>query len=155
MHIIKPVWLTHGGKLVVHDSSSSWHGSLTPTLLPKGERKDFEVYSCDVSPDGSRLVTAAGDGYVRIWSTEAIRNTDDSSQKPKQLASMSNHSGTIHTVRFSPNGKYLASGADDKIVCIYTLDANPPSHSTFGMFRDTAELKLGLKLIAWIACRIE
>ncbi|PYH46180.1 putative histone transcription regulator Hir1 [Aspergillus saccharolyticus JOP 1030-1] len=112
MHIIKPVWLTHGG-----------------------ERKDFEVYSCDVSPDGSRLVTAAGDGYVRIWSTEAICNTEDSqyASKPKQLASMSNHSGTIHTVRFSPNGKYLASGADDKIVCIYTLDANPPSHaSTFG-----------------------
>ncbi|KAE8148131.1 TUP1-like enhancer of split-domain-containing protein [Aspergillus avenaceus] len=111
MHIIKPVWLTHGG-----------------------ERKDFEVYSCDVSPDGSRLVTAAGDGYVRIWSTEAICNTDDPAvaSKPKQLASMSNHSGTIHTVRFSPNGKYLASGADDKIVCIYTLDANPPSHSTFG-----------------------
>lgn len=45
---------------------------------------------------------------------------------------MSNHSGTIHTVRFSPNGKYLASGADDKIVCIYSLDSNPPQHSTFG-----------------------
>lgn len=29
------------------------------TLL-LGERKDFEVYSCDVSPDGKRLVTAAG-----------------------------------------------------------------------------------------------
>ncbi|KAH8693261.1 histone transcription regulator HIRA, WD repeat superfamily [Talaromyces proteolyticus] len=112
MHIIKPVWLTHGG-----------------------ERKDFEVYSCDVSPDGKRLVTAAGDGYVRIWSTEAIYNAADPAyaDKPKQLASMSNHSGTIHTVRFSPNGKYLASGADDKIVCVYSLDANPPSHaSTFG-----------------------
>ncbi|KAJ5684681.1 uncharacterized protein N7477_001026 [Penicillium maclennaniae] len=111
MHIIKPVWLTHGG-----------------------ERKDFEVYSCDVSPDGKRLVTAAGDGYVRIWSTEAIYNTGNPefADKPKQLASMSNHSGTIHTVRFSPNGKYLASGADDKIVCVYTLDANPPTHSTFG-----------------------
>lgn len=47
---------------------------------------------------------------------------------------MSNHSGTIHTVRFSPNGKYLASGADDKIVCVYTLDSNPPTHSTFGRF---------------------
>ncbi|KAJ5698468.1 hypothetical protein N7462_000473 [Penicillium macrosclerotiorum] len=111
MHIIKPVWLTHGG-----------------------ERKDFEVYSCDVSPDGKRLVTAAGDGYVRIWSTEAIYNTGNPefASKPKQLASMSNHSGTIHTVRFSPNGKYLASGADDKIVCVYTLDSNPPTHSTFG-----------------------
>ncbi|EED24023.1 histone transcription regulator Hir1, putative [Talaromyces stipitatus ATCC 10500] len=109
MHIIKPVWLTHGG-----------------------ERKDFEVYSCDVSPDGKRLVTAAGDGYVRIWSTEAIYNAADPAyaDKPKQLASMSNHSGTIHTVRFSPNGKYLASGADDKIVCVYSLDANPPSHAT-------------------------
>ncbi|KAJ9489083.1 hypothetical protein VN97_g4205 [Penicillium thymicola] len=112
MHIIKPVWLTHGG-----------------------ERKDFEVYSCDVSPDGKRLVTAAGDGYVRIWSTDAIygTSTPELEGKPKQLASMSNHSGTIHTVRFSPNGKYLASGADDKIVCVYTLDANPPTHSsTFG-----------------------
>lgn len=74
------------------------------------------------------------DGYVRIWSTESIYNTGNPefASKPKQLASMSNHSGTIHTVRFSPNGKYLASGADDKIVCVYTLDANPPTHSTFG-----------------------
>lgn len=77
----------------------------------------------------------AADGYVRIWSTEAIYNTGNPefASKPKQLASMSNHSGTIHTVRFSPNGRYLASGADDKIVCVYTLDANPPTHgSTFG-----------------------
>lgn len=77
----------------------------------------------------------AADGYVRIWSTEAIYNTGNPefATKPKQLASMSNHSGTIHTVRFSPNGRYLASGADDKIVCVYMLDANPPTHaSTFG-----------------------
>lgn len=75
------------------------------------------------------------DGYVRIWSTESIYNTGNPefASKPKQLASMSNHSGTIHTVRFSPNGRYLASGADDKIVCVYTLDSNPPTHSsTFG-----------------------
>lgn len=46
---------------------------------------------------------------------------------------MSYHSGTIHTVRFSPNGRWLASGADDKIICIYHLDTNPPAHSvSFG-----------------------
>lgn len=45
---------------------------------------------------------------------------------------MSNHSGTIHTVRFSPNGKYLASGADDKIVCVYTQEVNATAHATFG-----------------------
>ncbi|KAI5300579.1 HIR complex subunit [Ascosphaera atra] len=111
MRVIKPSWLTHGGEL-----------------------KDFEVYSCDVSPDGQRLVTAAGDGYVRIWSTNAIYHADEPeyAEVPRQLASLSNHSGTIHAVRFSPNGRYVASGADDRIVCVYTLEDGPPSHAVFG-----------------------
>ncbi|KAA8625115.1 WD40 repeat [Pyrenophora tritici-repentis] len=110
MRLIKPQWLTH-----------------------PGEQKDFEVYSCHVSPDGSRLATAAGDGYVRVWSTEAILNSNDPTYtKPKQLAAVSHHSGTIHAVRFSSNGKYLASGADDKIVCVYALDKNAPTHAAFG-----------------------
>lgn len=47
---------------------------------------------------------------------------------------MSHHLGTIHSVRFSPNGRYLASGADDRVICIYQLDRNPPSHAaSFGM----------------------
>jgi len=75
------------------------------------------------------------DGYVRIWSMEAIYNASISKYaKPKQLAALSPHSGTIHTVRFSGNNKYLASGADDKIVCVYWLDPNPPSHAAFGMY---------------------
>lgn len=77
--------------------------------------------------------TLAADGYVRIWSIEAILNSHDPSYtKPRQLAALSHHSGTVHTVRFSPNGKYLASGADDKIVCVYTLDPNAPAHVAFG-----------------------
>ncbi|KAK4695387.1 protein HIRA/HIR1, partial [Lecanoromycetidae sp. Uapishka_2] len=108
MRYIRPVWLTHSG-----------------------EKKDFEVYSCHVSPDGTRLVTAAGDGFVRVWSTEAIYNAADPNfTKPRQLASMCYHSGTIHSVRFAGNGQYLASGADDKIVCIYKYDPNPPSQSS-------------------------
>ncbi|KAK4042353.1 protein HIR1 [Parachaetomium inaequale] len=111
MHILKPSWLRHSG-----------------------EQKDFEVYSCHVSPDGSRLATAGGDGHVRVWSTKAIYNADDPDYgKPRQLCHMSHHLGTIHSVRFSPNGRYLASGADDRVICIYQLDSNPPSHAaTFG-----------------------
>ncbi|KAF3761739.1 protein hir-1 [Cryphonectria parasitica EP155] len=111
MQLIKPSWLSHSG-----------------------EQKDFEVYSCHVSPDGSRLATAGGDGHVRVWSTESIYNSNDKSYtKPRQLCHMSHHLGTIHSVRFSPNGRYLASGADDKIICIYHLDSSPPSQTaTFG-----------------------
>jgi protein HIRA/HIR1 len=80
-----------------------------------------------------RPLTHCTDGYVRVWSTKAIYKSEDASYTgPRQLASMSYHSGTIHTVRFSPGGKFLASGADDKYVVIYTLDPNPPKHSTFG-----------------------
>ncbi|KAK4237240.1 protein HIR1 [Achaetomium macrosporum] len=111
MYIIKPSWLRHSG-----------------------EQKDFEVYSCHISPDGSRLATAGGDGHVRIWSTDAVYNAGDPDyDKPRQLCHMSHHLGTIHSVRFSPNGRYLASGADDRVICIYQLDRNPPSHAaTFG-----------------------
>ncbi|KAK4127270.1 Hira-domain-containing protein [Parathielavia appendiculata] len=111
MYILKPSWLRHSG-----------------------EQKDFEVYSCHVSPDGSRLATAGGDGHVRVWSTEAILNSEKPDNgKPRQLCHMSHHLGTIHSVRFSPNGRYLASGADDRVICIYQLDRNPPSHAaTFG-----------------------
>ena len=70
---------------------------------------------------------------MRIWSTEAILNASNPAYtKPKQLASLSYHSGTVHSVRFSGNGKYLASGADDKILCVYQLEEGAPSHSTFG-----------------------
>jgi len=110
MRIIKPSWLSH-----------------------KGEQKDFEVYSCHVSPDGKRLATAGGDGHVRVWSTESIYNSDDASYtKPRQLCHMSHHLGTIHSVRFSPNGRYLASGADDKVICVYQLESGPPTVPTFG-----------------------
>ncbi|KAF5134809.1 Protein HIR1 [Metarhizium anisopliae] len=103
MHIIKPSWLSHSG-----------------------EQKDFEVYSCHISPDGKRLATAGGDGHVRVWSTDAIFNAKDASYtKPRQLCHMSHHLGTIHSVRFSPNGRYLASGADDKLICVYHLDKTP------------------------------
>ena len=91
-----------------------------------------EVCSKDFFETEAHRVLA--DGHVRIWSTEAIYNAANPNfSKPRQLAHMSYHSGTIHTVRFSPSGRFLASGADDKIVCVYTLDPTPPSHTaTFG-----------------------
>ena len=117
MRFTRPSWLVHGG-----------------------EKKNFEVYSCHVSPDASRLATAAGDGHVRIWSTKAILHAASTSEYtgPTQLASLSYHSGTVHSVRFSANGKYLASGADDKIVCVYVLEPGQPGHATFGSKEEQA-----------------
>jgi hypothetical protein len=39
--------------------------SLTAGLVA-GEQKDFEVYSCHISPDGKRLATAGGGTLMRL-----------------------------------------------------------------------------------------
>ena len=67
MRIIKPSWLTHGGKS--GDPSLEYLGSALLTIGSTGEKKDFEVYSCNVSPDGERLVTAAGGTLQAVATT--------------------------------------------------------------------------------------
>ncbi|EMR09558.1 hypothetical protein PNEG_02145 [Pneumocystis murina B123] len=78
------------------------------------------IFSVHISPDGSRLASGGFDSKVKIWSTKAILEED--SNEPKQLCSMSIHTGVVTTVRFSPNGKYLASGSDDRIIIIWQID---------------------------------
>jgi protein HIRA/HIR1 len=77
MHLIKPQWLTHPGNLTfAHDAPSviscKYEHGLT-LHLHLGELKDFEVYSCHVSPDGSRLVTAAGGVFTHHCGADAQR----------------------------------------------------------------------------------
>ena len=61
--------LAHSRRYVNSVRSSSSYLTKVPPLWQTdnntGERKDFEVYSCHVSPDGKRLVTAAGGARPR------------------------------------------------------------------------------------------
>ncbi|KAK9453513.1 TUP1-like enhancer of split-domain-containing protein [Dipodascopsis uninucleata] len=115
MYYLKPSWLAH-----------------------REGQKHFEIYSIHVHPDGTRLASGGLDAKVRIWSTEAIydcaetsgtgANDDTQSQNqkrytgPRQLCSMSTHSGAVTVVRFSPSGRYLASGSDDRVILVWERD---------------------------------
>lgn len=85
------------------------------------------------------------DGKIRIWSTEAIyksipitskskKNVPANSQpSPKgQLCAMATHTGAVTVVRFSPCGKYLASGSDDRVVLIWEKDESRIPRQEFG-----------------------
>ncbi|KAK9474661.1 TUP1-like enhancer of split-domain-containing protein [Dipodascopsis tothii] len=107
MYYLKPSWLAHSE-----------------------ENKKFEIYSLHVHPDGSRLASGGLDGKVRIWSTETVyecagkggNGEPEDAGAVKQLCSMSTHSGAVTVVRFSPSGRFLASGSDDRIILIWERD---------------------------------
>lgn len=60
MQLIKPSWLSHSGEDPQLANTRPIPRILIFWLDATGEQKDFEVYSCHVSPDGSRLATAGG-----------------------------------------------------------------------------------------------
>ncbi|CCX33021.1 Similar to Protein HIR1; acc. no. Q1DHE1 [Pyronema omphalodes CBS 100304] len=119
MRFLKPGWLTHST-----------------------DKKACEVYSLHVSPDGQRLATGGLDGNVRIWSTDAIYKSHEPAGQniPKQLCSLSHHSGAVLTVRFSGNNRYLASGSDDKIVLVYERDQTAGARPVFGSGESQTEV---------------
>ncbi|ORY80995.1 TUP1-like enhancer of split-domain-containing protein [Protomyces lactucae-debilis] len=81
------------------------------------------IYSLDVSPDGARLATGGLDGKVRVWSVPACLNSSDENEAETGLLStMPAHTGGVLSVRFSPNGRWLASGSDDKMLIIWERD---------------------------------
>lgn len=102
-----------------------------------------------INSNGSRLASGGLDGNVKIWDTKSIIYFKNYEAEPetknnknginldtlnsdiirRPLCSMSRHNGVVTSVKFSPDGRFLASGSDDKIVLIWEKDeeqANRP-----------------------------
>ena len=74
----------------------------------------------------ARLCTSGEDCKVKVWDLPAVQSpAAEASGRPKLLASLSDHTGPVNTARFSPCGRKLASGSDDRLVVFYTLRPGP------------------------------
>ena len=94
MQLLKPVWVSAEGQAFM---------------------------SIDIHPDGNRFATGGqGEdcGRVSIWNIKPILDEKAARDKdvPKLLTQMDHHLGCVNCVRWSNNGKFLASGGDDKLV---------------------------------------
>ena len=60
---------------------------------------------------------------VVIWNMSPVRSEPDEKNEsvPKRLCELTNHLSCVNSVRWSRDGKYLASGGDDAIVMIWQI----------------------------------
>ena len=79
------------------------------------------IYSVHAQPKGLRFATGGIDQKVRIWNLPAALDAKVEAQPStsKLLATLVEHTGAVNVVRFSYDGKLLASGSDDYSVIIY------------------------------------
>lgn len=78
-------------------------GKLVQTLQSE-HSDDSWVTHIEYSSDGHRLVAANWDGKVRIWDVESGKLSE----------TIPKHDGGVLSATFSPSGKRLATGAEDK-----------------------------------------
>jgi WD40 repeat protein len=78
--------------------------------------------SIDYYPNSNYVVTASQnsdeDTGIRLWLLNGF-------EPIHQYDLQGGHSSTVNCVRFSPNGQFLASGADDHLVIVWTLKLTP------------------------------
>lgn len=69
------------------------------------------IYGLDLSPDGSRLVTASDDGTAKIWDTAT----------GQELFSLDGRNQWVNDAVFSPDGTLVATGGEDHMVRLWDV----------------------------------
>ena len=101
-------------------------------VIPRWVRhSNHPISTISIHPSGEIFATGGWDNYVKIWSFPALENPENINTK--LIALLRDHTGTVNCIRFSPNGKYLATCGDDSMVFLWQRVRCFGTPSTFGI----------------------
>jgi len=107
--------------------------SVDPIMLAGGQD---DVFSVAISPDGRWLATGSKDGAARVWDLSSLDTAAEplilNCHDPSVLKDP-DVDPSILTVAFSKDGRWLASGSVDAMVCLWDLSAPKPEASPWLM----------------------
>uniref|UniRef100_A0A2K5YVC1 SOCS box domain-containing protein n=1 Tax=Mandrillus leucophaeus TaxID=9568 RepID=A0A2K5YVC1_MANLE len=98
------------------------------TLIRKLEGHQSSVVSCESSPNSALLVTASYDTNVIMWDpyTSKRMRSLHHTQVDSAMDDSNVHISSLRSVCFSPEGLYLATVADDRLLRIWALELKTP-----------------------------
>jgi WD40 repeat protein len=112
-----------------------------PTILAGGQD---DVFTVAVSPDGRWLATGSKDGAARVWDISAgVPDADPLTLNchPENPSPVQGADPSILMVTFSRDGRWLASGSKDAMVCLWDLSKPNPSASPWIMAGHLNEIR--------------
>ncbi len=100
--------------------------SATGKLLSTLSGHSLGVWACDISPDGTKVVSVAWDKLVKLWDWKA----------GKELRCFAGHTERINSCAFSPDGMHIVSGSEDNTIRQWSVDAGGTEVTKFlGRFK--------------------
>eukprot|EP00887_Chlorella_sp_A99_P002134 scaffold21.g2134.t1 len=127
----RPLPLKLGAAISALPRSCKW----TAMLLDKLGwcSHDGPILSIHAQFSGLRFATGGVDAQVKVWSLpvaldarrELAEREGAGGDDPRPLAVLADHTAPVNVVRFSHNNRFLASGSDDKMACVFEHRAGP------------------------------